>query len=142
MNFEEIKNILPHRFPFLLVDRVISCDEKNIKALKNITANEPFFPGHFPKLAVMPGVLQIEAMAQAAGLILAINKKFNERSHVAFLAAVDNAKFKRPVTPGDQLILEASIIKDRAGLFKFEACASVNNEPVSEASIILAVRSH
>ena len=139
IDFEAIKNILPHRFPFLLVDRVLACDEKSIKALKNVTANEPFFTGHFPEMAVMPGVLQVEAMAQACGLILAEKKSFSQKD-IAFLAGIDQAKFKRMVTPGDQLILEARLIAEKAGLFKFEAKAYVLEQLVSAASIVLVVR--
>jgi 3-hydroxyacyl-[acyl-carrier-protein] dehydratase len=140
LNFEEIKNILPHRYPFLLVDRVIECDDKHIKALKNVSANEPFFMGHFPELALMPGVLQVEAMAQAAGLILAKTNKFNQESMHAFLAAIDQAKFKRMVTPGDQLIIEVLLKAQRASLCKFDATIFVNNVLVSSASLILALR--
>ena len=140
ISFEEIKNILPHRYPFILVDRVLSYDEKSIKALKNVTANEAFFVGHFPQMAVMPGVLQVEAMAQAAGLILGLEQKFDANKNIAFLAGVDQAKFKRPVTPGDQLIIEARIIAARAGLYKFEAQIKVEAELASSASIVLVVR--
>src|SRR5580658_6049458 len=110
IDFEQIKKVLPHRYPFLLVDRVLSHSSNSLKALKNITANEPFFMGHFPSIAVMPGVLQIEAMAQAAGLILAFDKGFNSESEIAFLAGVDEARFKKIVTPGDQLIIDIEVI--------------------------------
>jgi len=140
VDFEEIKNILPHRYPFLLVDRVLSYDEKSIRALKNVTANEEFFNGHFPELAAMPGVLQLEAMAQSAGLILGLNQKFDSKSNVAFLAGVDQARFKRVIIPGDQLIIEAHIKATRAGLFKFEAHIKVEEQLASLASIVLVVR--
>jgi 3-hydroxyacyl-[acyl-carrier-protein] dehydratase len=140
VDFEVIKNILPHRYPFLLVDRVLDYDEKSIKALKNITANEEFFTGHFPLLAAMPGVLQVEAMAQAAGLILGLNQKFDQANNLAFLAGVDQARFKRMVSPGDQLIIKAHIVAQRTGLFKFEARISVEEQLVSSASIVLVVR--
>ena len=140
VDFETIKNILPHRYPFLLVDRVLNYDEKSIKALKNVTANEEFFTGHFPQMAAMPGVLQVEAMAQGSGLILGLNQKFDQNSHLAFLAGVDQARFKRVVSPGDQLILEAHITAHRAGLFKFDAYIKVEEQLVSSASIVLVVR--
>ena len=140
VDFETIKNILPHRYPFLLIDRVLTYDEKSIKALKNVTANEEFFTGHFPQMAAMPGVLQVEAMAQAAGLILGLNRKFDQNSHVAFLAGIDQARLKQVVAPGDQLILQARIIANRAGLFKFDAHILVEEQLVSSASIVLVVR--
>ncbi|HXW60673.1 MAG TPA: 3-hydroxyacyl-ACP dehydratase FabZ [Myxococcota bacterium] len=137
MDFETIKKFLPHRYPFLLVDRVLSVSENSIQALKNVTGNEPFFNGHFPELAVMPGVLQIEAMAQAAGLILALKEDFDIKNNLFVLAGVDNAKFKRIVTPGDQLILEAAITAQKARVIKFEACAKVSDQIASLASITL-----
>lgn len=140
MTFEEIKNILPHRYPFLLVDRVLSLSENAITALKNVSANEPFFIGHFPELAVMPGVLQVEAMAQAAGILLASREEFDVKKNLAFLAAIDNAKFRRLVTPGDQLILQASITAKKSGVIKVEAKALVSSEIASSASIVLVVK--
>lgn len=140
INFEAIKNFLPHRYPFLLVDRVLAVDEKSIRALKNVTANEPFFNGHFPMLAVMPGVLQVEAMAQAAGLILAQADEFDVEKQIAFLAGLDDVKFKRLVTPGDQLIIEAEVQAKRQGLVKFSAKALVDGALASSASIVLVVR--
>lgn len=138
--FEEIKKILPHRYPFLLVDRVLSADATSVRALKNVTANEPFFIGHFPQMAVMPGVLQVEAMAQTAGLILALDDGFDAKTQIAFLAGVDNAKFKRPVTPGDQLIIEATVIAQRKSLLKVAATVKVDEELASSAEIILVLK--
>lgn len=138
--FEEIKKILPHRYPFLLVDRVLSADATSVRALKNVTANEPFFIGHFPQMAVMPGVLQVEAMAQTAGLILALDDGFDAKTQIAFLAGVDNAKFKRPVTPGDQLIIEATVIAHRKSLLKVAATVKVDEELASSAEIILVLK--
>lgn len=140
INFEDIKKVLPHRYPFLLVDRVLSVDEKYIRALKNVTANEPFFNGHFPNLAVMPGVLQIEAMAQAAGLILALRSDFNVNNEIAFLAGIDNAKFKRIVSPGDQLILEATVVAKKRGVLKVSATTTVAGELSSSADIVLVIK--
>lgn len=140
ISFERIKAILPHRYPFLLVDRVVSATENSIRALKNVTANEPFFTGHFPEMAVMPGVLQVEAMAQAAGLILALSDGFDASKEIAFLAGVDEAKFKRVITPGDQLIIEAQIIARKKSLLKAAATISVDGQTASVATIILVVK--
>lgn len=140
LNFEEIKKILPHRYPFLLVDRVLSVSADHIRALKNVTANEPFFSGHFPQMAVMPGVLQVEAMAQTAGLILAASSNFNVNNEIAFLAGVDEAKFKRIVTPGDQLIIEASVIAKKKSILKVSAKTEVDGQLASSATIILVIK--
>ena len=115
-------------------------DKSSVRAIKNVTANEPFFNGHFPNYAVMPGVLQIEAMAQAAGLILALDDGFDVEKELAFLAGIDNAKFKRVVTPGDQLVLEAHIIAHKRGVVKVAATAKVDGELASSAEIILVVK--
>ena len=104
---------------------MLSYDEKSIRALKNVTANEEFFNGHFPQMAAMPGVLQVEAMAQSAGLILGLNQKFDVNNNVAFLAGVDQARFKRVVSPGDQLIIEAHIVANKAGLLKLRLPSKV-----------------
>jgi 3-hydroxyacyl-[acyl-carrier-protein] dehydratase len=141
VDFERIKKILPHRYPFLLIDRVLDFDAESIRALKNVTANEPFFNGHFPELAVMPGVLQVEAMAQAAGLILALNDGFDVSRDIAFLAGVDNAKFKRMVTPGDQLIIEVNIVAKKKSVLKVQARTLVEGEVASSAEIILITKS-
>lgn len=139
-DFEAIKKVLPHRYPFLLVDRVLELGESTIVALKNVTANEPFFTGHFPELAVMPGVLQIEAMAQAAGLILALADGFDTQKEIAFLAGVDEVKFKKTVTPGDQLKIEASVLARKKSLLKVSASISVDGALVSSATIILVIK--
>lgn len=137
INFNDIKKILPHRYPFLLIDRVLFRDENSIRALKNVSANEPFFNGHFPEFAIMPGVLQIEAMAQAAGIILLKDGKERSRDDLAVLASIESAKFKRMVTPGDQLILEATITNKKAGFVKADARALVDDKVVSMATIVL-----
>jgi 3-hydroxyacyl-[acyl-carrier-protein] dehydratase len=139
-NIEEIRRILPHRYPFLLVDRILSVTSDHIRALKNVTANEPFFNGHFPQMSVMPGVLQVEAMAQAAGLILACGNNFDTSKEIAFLAGVDEAKFKKVVIPGDQLIIEAKVIAKKKSLLKVEATASVDGQLASSAVIVLVVK--
>ena len=141
VDFEYIKKVLPHRYPFLLVDRVLDFTTTSIRALKNVTANEPFFNGHFPELAVMPGVLQVEAMAQAAGLILALNEGFDVAKDIAFLAGVNAAKFKHMVTPGDQLIIEVQVVAKRKTLLKVEARILVEGNIASSAEIILVSKS-
>ena len=142
IDFSLIKKVLPHRYPFLLVDRVISHSDTEIVALKNVTANEPFFVGHFPEYAVMPGVLQIEAMAQAAGLILALDNGFDSQKELAFLAGVDDAKFKKIVIPGDQLIINVKVLAKKKSLLKVEATITVDNVLVSSATIILVIKPH
>lgn len=134
---EEILSILPHRYPFLLVDRILECDnEKRIVGLKNLTINEPFFQGHFPGQPVMPGVLQMEAMAQVAGILL--NKLFGAQGKISYFAAIDNARFRRPVVPGDQLRMEIEIIKAKTRLSKVHAKAFVDGTLVSEADLMFS----
>lgn len=140
VDFEMIKKVLPHRYPFLLVDRVLFHSYDEIKALKNVTANEPFFVGHFPELAVMPGVLQVEAMAQAAGLILALGQGFKAGDDLAFLAGVDDARFKKLVVPGDQLMIDVKIIARKKSLVKVEAKCQVSGELCSSATITLVIK--
>lgn len=140
VDFEQIRKILPHRYPFLLVDKVLSHSASEIKTLKNVTANEPFFIGHFPQMAVMPGVLQIEAMAQSAGLILALDEGFDAGLEMAFLAAVDEAKFKKVVVPGDQLIIDVKVIARKKNLLKAESVSLVDGVIASSATIILVIK--
>lgn len=146
MNTLDIKQILerlPHRFPFLLVDRVIEIElGKRIVALKNVTINEPFFPGHFPHHPVMPGVLIVEAMAQAAGILGLISDDSDgaSRTSVIYLAGIDKARFKRPVVPGDQLILSATIERTMRGIQRYAAQARVGDNLVAEATMLSAVR--
>ena len=118
MTIEEIKEYLPHRFPFLLIDRVLSFEkDKRIVALKNVTVNEPYFPGHFPHFAVMPGVLIVEAMAQAAAVLsLKSRGHKNDGKWVYYFVGIDAARFKRPVTPGDQLVLEVDAGRSGRGI--------------------------
>jgi len=142
MDIHKILKQLPHRYPFLLVDRVLELEKgKRIKALKNITINEPFFQGHFPSRPVMPGVLMLEALAQAAGL-LAFDTLGTTPSEdmVYYFAGIDGARFKRPVEPGDQLILEAELLRTKAGIFKFKARATVDGELAVEAELTCAMR--
>jgi len=142
MNIHQILKQLPHRYPFLLVDRVLELDKgKTIKALKNVTMNEPFFEGHFPHRPVMPGVLMLEALAQAAALLAfdALDTSPNDET-VYYFAGIDGARFKRPVEPGDQLILEVELLRMKAGIFKFKSRASVAGEIAVEAELTCAMR--
>jgi 3-hydroxyacyl-[acyl-carrier-protein] dehydratase len=142
MDVYEIINHLPHRYPFLLVDRVLECEPgKRILALKNVTINEPYFVGHFPRYPVMPGVLIVEAMAQAAALLSfkTSNAKPDEDS-VVYFVGIDNARFKKPVVPGDQLLLEASILRTMRGIWKFATSARVGDQIVAEAELMCTVR--
>jgi 3-hydroxyacyl-[acyl-carrier-protein] dehydratase len=142
MDIHQILKKLPHRYPFLLVDRVLELDKgKTIKALKNVTMNEPFFEGHFPHRPVMPGVLMLEALAQAAALLSfdALGVEPNDKM-IYYFAGIDGARFKRPVEPGDQLILEAELLRMKAGIFKFKTRATVAGELAVEAELTCAVR--
>ncbi len=142
MDIHAILKQLPHRYPFLLVDRVLELDKgKTIKALKNITINEPFFEGHFPHRPVMPGVLMLEALAQAAALLAfdALDTSPTD-DMVYYFAGIDGARFKRPVEPGDQLILDVELLRMKAGIFKFKACATVTGELAVEAELTCAMR--
>ena len=142
MDIHQILKKLPHRYPILLVDRVIALEKgKSIKALKNVTINEPFFQGHFPYRPVMPGVLMLEALAQAAAL-LAFDALGTGPSEdlVYYFAGIDNALFKRPVEPGDQLTLDVEMVRMKAGIFKFNCSASVDGTLAVQAELTCAVR--
>ncbi len=143
MDINEILQYLPHRYPFLLIDRVLSVEPgKGIVALKNVTINEPFFPGHYPHHPVMPGVLLVEAMAQAAALLSfkTMDVKLDGKS-VYYFAGIDGARFKRPVTPGDQLIIKAAVIRSMRGVFKFSASVEVDGQLAAEAELMCTVKS-
>jgi 3-hydroxyacyl-[acyl-carrier-protein] dehydratase len=130
MDIHQILKQLPHRYPILLVDRVLEIEKgKRIKALKNVSINEPYFTGHFPHRPVMPGVLMLEALAQAAALLAfdAVGVTPDDKT-VYYFAGIDGARFKRPVEPGDQLILEVELDRMKAGIFKFKARAKVGDE--------------
>ena len=132
MDINEIKRIIPHRYPFLLVDRVIECDlESKIVGIKNVTADEPFFQGHFPEFPVLPGVLIIEALAQV-GCILALKILKKEGHASVFFTGIDRAKFRKPVVPGDQLRLELVKLKQRNDLFRFQGHAYVGDKLAAE----------
>ncbi len=142
MEIHAILKQLPHRYPFLLVDRVVELESnKRIRAIKNVTFNEPYFMGHFPGRPVMPGVLMLEALAQAAGL-LAFDAmgQVPDENNIYYFVGIDSARFKRPVEPGDQLILEASIDRVRAGIWKFKGIARVGDEVACEAELMCTMR--
>jgi 3-hydroxyacyl-[acyl-carrier-protein] dehydratase len=142
MDIQHILRKLPHRYPFLLVDRVLEFEKDvRIKALKNVTVNEPFFGGHFPSRPVMPGVLMLEALAQAAAL-LSFESMGTEPGDdtVVYFVGIDGARFKRPVGPGDQLILEARIDRAKAGIYKYKTRASVDGHTAVEAELMCTMR--
>jgi 3-hydroxyacyl-[acyl-carrier-protein] dehydratase len=143
MDINQILEYLPHRYPFLLVDRVLSCEPgKTITALKNVTINEPFFQGHFPNYPVMPGVLIIECMAQAAAILTFHSEKAKpDKRSVYFFVGIDNARFKKPVVPGDALRLEVAITRHVRGIWKFAAQAWVGESMAAESEIMCTVRS-
>ncbi len=143
MDIHQILKRLPHRYPILLVDRVLEIEKgKRIKALKNVTINEPFFMGHFPHYPVMPGVMMLEAMAQAAALLAfdAMDALPDEKS-VYYFAGVEGARFKRPVEPGDQLIMDVTLNRMKAGIFKFSGVTRVGDKIACEADLTCAMRS-
>ena len=142
MDIHDILKKLPHRYPILLVDRVLEIDKgKRIKALKNVSINEPFFVGHFPHHPVMPGVLMLEALAQAAAILSfdTIDADSDDKT-VYYFAGIDNARFKRPVEPGDQLILDVTLDRMKSGVYKFKARASVDGELAVEADLMCTMR--
>lgn len=142
MDIYEVLEYLPHRYPFLLIDRVLSYEPgKDIVALKNVSINEPFFGGHFPHHPVMPGVLTVEAMAQAAAILVfkTLGTKPDDKS-VYYFVGIDGARFKKPVMAGDQLILKVSFLRNLRGLWKFAATAEVDGQVVSEAELMCTVR--
>ncbi len=142
MDIHQILKQLPHRYPFLLVDRVLELEKgKRITALKNVSMNEPFFGGHFPHRPVMPGVLMLEALAQAAALLAfdTLGVTPDDKT-VYYFAGIDGARFKRPVEPGDQLLLHAELDRMKAGIFKFKTRATVGEELAVEAELICTMR--
>ena len=142
LNITEIKEYLPHRYPLLLVDRVLDVElGKRITAIKNVTVNEEFFNGHFPHQPVMPGVLMIEAMAQTAAILsfLTMGIKPDENS-VVYFVGIDNARFKRPVGPGDQLKMDVEIVRVSRGIWKYKAVGSVDGQTAVEADLMCTIR--
>ena len=142
MDIHAILKQLPHRYPFLLVDRVVELERNTrIRAIKNVTFNEPYFTGHFPGRPVMPGVLILEALAQAAGL-LAFDAmgQVPDENNIYYFVGIDGARFKRPVEPGDQLVLEAEVLRAKSGIFKYRARATVEGALAVEAELMCTVR--
>lgn len=143
MDIKEILEYLPHRYPFLLIDRVLEIENnRRIRALKNVTMNEPFFPGHFPHHPVMPGVLIVEAMAQAAAILSfkSMGIKPDDDS-VVYFAGIDNVRFKKPVVPGDQLMFDVEITQNKRNIYKYKGVARVDGEIASEAELMCALKS-
>lgn len=131
-----IRKILPHRYPFLMVDRILYSDEKKAIGIKNVTINEPFFQGHFPGHPIMPGVLIIEAMAQVAG-VAALNMK-NNIGKIAYFISIDNARFRKPVSPGDKIVIEVDLVKAKMSVVKAHAVAKVDDAVVAETDFMFA----
>lgn len=141
LDINEIKKYIPHRYPFLLVDKIVEMEKgKSVVGIKNVTTNEPFFQGHFPKFPVMPGVLIIEGMAQTACVFASIELGKNKDS-IAFFMGIDKAKFRKPVVPGDQLRFELEVIKKRGTIFRFRGNAFVDEKLVAEAEIMAMLES-
>ena len=142
VDIERIREMLPHRYPFLLVDRVLSCEPgKSIHAYKNVSINEPFFVGHFPHHPVMPGVLIMEALAQAAGILsFKTMGELPSDDSVFYFVGIDNARFKKPVSAGDQLHFHVEITRQMRGIWKYRAVAKVDDEVVAEADLMCAKR--
>lgn len=132
---QEIASILPHRFPFLLVDRVLEVGDERVVAIKNVSWGEPYFQGHFPGMPIMPGVLQVEALAQAGGVLAAKSSDFDPSTHVVFFMAMDNVKFRRQVTPGDQLVLEVVPLR-KGKVWKMKGEAKVDGDVVCQAELM------
>lgn len=142
MDVKDIRRYLPHRYPFLLVDRVVEMHPgESILAYKNLSINEPFFNGHFPENPILPGVLLLEAMAQAAGILgFCSQGKTNEDGTTFYFAGVDNLRFKRTCVPGDRVMLHASVVSQRRGIWKFDVSSDVDGEKAATATILCADR--
>ncbi len=142
MDIHRVLEYLPHRYPFLMIDRVLSCEKgKNVVALKNVTINEPYFGGHFPHHPVMPGVLIIEAMAQAAAILTFTTEDHRpDEKMVYYFVGIDNARFKKPVTAGDTLHLHVTLVRNARGLWKFHGEARVEGAVVAEADLLCTIR--
>lgn len=141
IDIQEILSFLPHRYPFLLVDRVLELNDVGLVALKNVTVNEPFFVGHFPEQPVMPGVMIVEALAQAAGIhILKTDPTISKQNSIFLLVAIDDVRFKRMVLPGDQLHLHVELLRKKQGIYKFKCTAMVDGEVACTAELMNARR--
>jgi 3-hydroxyacyl-[acyl-carrier-protein] dehydratase len=140
MDVQEIQKLLPHRYPFLLVDRVVSIEPgKALRAYKNVTVNEPFFEGHFPGHPVMPGVLVLEALAQASAILAYRSTGFDPSQKVTYLMAIDGAKFRKPTVPGDRLELEVEVMRFKGAILKTRGVAKVDGEVVAEGEFLATV---
>ena len=140
-NIDEIKRLIPHRYPFLLIDKVINIvKNKSATGIKNVTVNEPYFEGHFPLSPVLPGVLQIESMAQTAAVLVAKSLDISDSSALVLLTTIDNAKFRRPVTPGDVMSLSITVQKMRNKIWKFKGEVIVNSKKMSECEFSAMMR--
>jgi len=137
LDINEIKKVLPHRYPFLLVDRIVELEEKKIVGIKNVTVNEPFFEGHFPEHPVMPGVLIVEALAQVCGVL--VLKRPENKGKIGYFAAINNAKFRKPVFPGDTLRLEVEVTRYKTKIVQSHCVAKVEGVTVAEADILFSV---
>jgi UDP-3-O-[3-hydroxymyristoyl] N-acetylglucosamine deacetylase/3-hydroxyacyl-[acyl-carrier-protein] dehydratase len=138
LDAEQVMQILPHRYPFLMVDGVLKIDGNKITAFKNITNNEPYFPGHFPGHPIMPGVLQLEAIAQVAGILML--RQAENLGQLAYFMAADDVKWRKPVVPGDVLVIEVELTKSRGKIGKAKGICKVDDEIVSEAEITFMLR--
>jgi 3-hydroxyacyl-[acyl-carrier-protein] dehydratase len=138
LDIHQVMELLPHRYPFLLIDRVLECRRgESMVAVKNVTFNEPFFQGHFPGRPIMPGVLILEAMAQVTGLLVFYSMDIRpERNAIYYLVGVDKARFRRPVKPGDQLLLTARLVREIRGIYTFGATATVEGKEVASANFM------
>ena len=140
-NIDEIKRLIPHRYPFLLIDKVINIvKNESATGIKNVTVNEPYFEGHFPSSPVLPGVLQIESMAQTAAVLVAKSLDISDSSALVLLTTIDKAKFRRPVTPGDSMSLSVTVQKMRNKIWKFEVDVIVNSQKMSECEFSAMMR--
>lgn len=140
LRIEEVIKYLPHRYPFLMIDRVIDYAESSLKAIKNVTANEPHFMGHFPDNPVMPGVLITESLAQAGAILAYLKIKSSPKENMFYLAGIDNAKFKQIVLPGDQLLLDVEIVASKGNFWKIHGEATVEGKVVCSVDILSAMR--
>ena len=137
-SIQDILEVMPHRYPILLIDRVLEMDEKHIRAIKNVTFNEPHFMGHFPDHPVMPGVLLVEAMAQAGGFLF-LNQVEDRQNKLIYFAGIDNCRFRRPVVPGDQVVFDLEVIAVRRGFATLHGTATVDGELACEADMMSAM---
>lgn len=139
IDINEILRLLPHRYPFVMIDRVLSVDVgKHVEALKNVSINEPFFQGHFPEKPIMPGVLMLEGMAQAGGNLAFYSQPENIGTKLLYFAGIDKARFRKPVGPGDQIIYRVEVLKIKRGIWKLGATANVDGQKVAEAELMAA----